>query len=44
MTSMGERSMLFSFQEDKLIYDERKKRFVHTADMPSMFNRQSTKT
>ena len=40
MASMNERTNFFGFQDDKLIYDERKKRFVHTADMPAMLSRQ----
>ena len=31
----GERNDFFGgIQEDKLIYDEKKKRFMHTASMP----------
>ena len=40
MASMNERTNFFGFQDDKLIYDERKKRFVHTADMPASLSRQ----
>ena len=40
MASMNERTNFFGFQDDKLIYDERKKRFVHTADMPAALSRQ----
>jgi len=29
----------FGFADDKLIYDERKKRFVHTTDMPGHLSR-----
>ena len=37
---MGETINFWGFQDDKLIYDERKKRFVHTADMPRNLSRQ----
>ena len=40
MASAQENSNFFGFQDDKLIYDERKKRFVHTSDMPAMLSRQ----
>ena len=34
MTSTSITQTFFNHKDDKLIYDERKKRFVHTADMP----------
>ena len=34
MSGANERINFFGFGDDKLIYDERKKRFVHTTDMP----------
>ena len=36
----GERRNFFGFEDDKLVYDERKKRFVQTADMPAYLQRQ----
>ena len=37
----GERISFFGgITEDKLIYDERKKRFVHTGNMPGHLHRQ----
>ena len=36
----GERISFFGgITEDKLIYDERKKRFVHTSNMPGHLHR-----
>ena len=40
MSSTGERLNFFGIADDKLIYDERKKRFVHTTDMPEMMSRE----
>ena len=40
MSGFGERIDFFGFQDDKVIYDERKKRFVHTKDMPGHLARQ----
>ena len=37
---MSERINFFGIADDKLIYDERKKRFVHTADLPAGLARQ----
>jgi hypothetical protein len=34
MTAYGERINFFGVSDDKVIYDERKKRFVHTKDLP----------
>ena len=38
--SGNERINFWGFQDDKLIYDERKKRFVHTAEMTREMSRQ----
>ena len=38
--SQNDRINFFGIQDDKLIYDERKKRFVHTTDMPRHLSRQ----
>jgi hypothetical protein len=38
--SINSRINFWGFQEDKLIYDERKKRFVHTEEMPRHLARQ----
>ena len=38
--SQGDRINFFGIQDDKLIYDERKKRFLHTSDMPRHLSRQ----
>ena len=40
MSGANERVNFFGINDDKLIYDERKKRFVHTADMPGYMARQ----
>ena len=40
MTSLNERIDFFGIAEDKLIYDERKKRFVHTKDLPGFMTRE----
>ena len=40
MASANENQNFFGFADDKLIYDERKKRFVHTQDMPGYLSRQ----
>ena len=40
MTTYGERIDFFGAFDDRVIYDERKKRFVHTADMPGHMARQ----
>ena len=40
MASINERINFFGFQDDKLIYDERKKRFVHTSQMPAYIQKQ----
>ena len=40
MSGVNERINFFGFGDDKLIYDERKKRFVHTTDMPGHMHRQ----
>mgnify|MGYP006889562445 CR=1 FL=1 len=38
---MSERQYdFFGFQDEKLIYDERKKRFVHTKNLPASLQRQ----
>ena len=37
---MNETINFWGFQDDKLIYDERKKRFIHTTDMPRHLSRQ----
>ena len=37
---MNERINFFGVADDKLIYDERKKRFVHTKDIPASLARQ----
>lgn len=42
MTQVGEKVDFFSIWDDKVIYDERKKRFVHTKDMPGILGRQYT--
>ena len=39
MARAGENQNFFGFADDKLIYDERKKRFVHTTDMPGHLSR-----
>ena len=36
---MNERSNFFGIADDKLIYDERKKRFVQTANIPASLAR-----
>ena len=40
MSTSGERINFFGIADDKLIYDERKKRFVHTTDLPEMMSRE----
>lgn len=40
MTSYGERIDFFGTFDDRVIYDERKKRFVHTKDLPGHMARQ----
>lgn len=40
MTTYGERIDFFGTFDDKVIYDERKKRFVHTKDLPGHLARQ----
>ena len=40
MTSYGDRVDFFAFHDDKIMYDERKKRFVATKDMPGHMARQ----
>ena len=34
------RTSFLDWEDDKLIYDERKKRFVHTKNMPKMLHQQ----
>ena len=41
--SGNDRVNFFGIDDDKLIYDERKKRFVHTADLPRSLSRQYQK-
>ncbi len=38
--SIEARINFWGFQDDKLIYDERKKRFVHTSDLSRSLQRQ----
>ena len=38
--SIGDHINFWGIQDDKLIYDERKKRFVQTAEMPRHLQRQ----
>ena len=40
MSTSGERLNFFGVADDKLIYDERKKRFVHTSDLPEGLQRE----
>ena len=40
MSTSGERINFFGIADDKLIYDERKKRFVHTTDLPEFMVRE----
>ncbi len=40
MSTSGERVNFFGIADDKLIYDERKKRFVHTTDLPESMSRE----
>ena len=40
MTAYGERIDFFGTADDRVIYDERKKRFVHTKDLPGHMARQ----
>ena len=40
MTSIGEKVDFFGFAGDRLIYDERKKRFVHTDELPGFMYRE----
>ena len=40
MTTYGDRVDFFAFNDDKIVYDERKKRFVATKDMPAHMARQ----
>ena len=40
MSTSGERLNFFGIADDKLIYDERKKRFVHTTDLPESMQRE----
>ena len=40
MTSFAEKVDFFGVADDKIIYDERKKRFVHTKDLPGYMARE----
>lgn len=40
MTTYGERTDFFGVADDRVIYDERKKRFVHTKELPGHLARQ----
>ena len=40
MTSLNEKVDFFGFAGDRLIYDERKKRFVHTDNLPGYMYRE----
>ena len=40
MPSFGGRVDFFGVADDRLIYDERKKRFVHTKDLPGFMTRE----
>ena len=40
MTTFGDRYDFFGIHDDKVIYDERKKRFAHTKDLPGHLARQ----
>ena len=40
MADLNERVDFFGIAEDKLIYDESKKRFVHTKDLPGFMTRE----
>lgn len=42
MTSFSQKIDFFGIQDDKVIYDERKKRFAHTKDLPGHLARQYT--
>ena len=40
MSKIGEKFDFFGISDDKLIYDERKKRFVYTKDLPANLARE----
>ena len=40
MSSFAEKVDFFGVADDKLVYDERKKRFVHTKDLPGFMSRE----